>query len=79
MMPNHLPQLQFGDLEIVYVVFDILYVGSGSVINRTLTERHELLRQTLGHQQTTAIPIGALPRLHRRMASRDVGFVRSER
>ena len=38
---------QFGDLEIVLVIFDILYLGSSSVINRTLLERHKLLRETL--------------------------------
>ncbi len=59
---------QFGDLEIVFVVFDILYLDSGSVINRTLTERHELLRHVLGPQQTTAIPVGAAPHLFRRLA-----------
>ena len=51
--------LQFGDLEILYVVFDILYLDTGSVINRTLTERQELLRQALAPQQTEAITVGA--------------------
>ena len=51
---------QFGDLEILYVVFDILYLDTGSVINRTLTERQELLRQTLAPQQTETFTIGAL-------------------
>ena len=55
-----LPMLQFGDLEILYVVFDILYLDTGSVINRTLTERQELLRQALAPQQTEAVTIGAL-------------------
>ena len=50
------------------MVFDILYLDSVSVINRTLTERHELLRQTLGPQQTTAIPVGAGPHLSCRLA-----------
>jgi ATP-dependent DNA ligase len=52
---------QFGDLEVVYVVFDILYLDTGSVINRTLTERQELLRQTLAPQQEEAITVGVTP------------------
>ena len=45
-------------------MFDILYLDTGSVINRTLTERQELLRQTLAPQQTEAITVGALLPLH---------------
>ena len=51
---------QFGDLEILYVVFDILYLDTGSVINRTLTERQELLRQTLAPQQMEPFTVGTL-------------------
>ena len=45
----------------VYVAFDILYLDTGSVINRTLTERQELLRQTLAPQQGEAITVGVTP------------------
>ena len=51
---------QFGDLEILYVVFDILYLDTGSVINRTLTERQELLRQALAPQQMEPFTVGTL-------------------
>jgi len=51
---------QFGDLEILYVVFDILYLDTGSVINRTLTERQELLRRALAPQQMEPFTVGAL-------------------
>ncbi|KAK1275293.1 DNA ligase 4 [Acorus gramineus] len=33
------------DRQVVYVAFDILYVGDSSVIHQSLTERHELLRK----------------------------------
>ena len=56
----------------MYVVFDILYLDTCSIINRTLMERYMLMRQTLAPQQTTAIPVGAAPHLSRRLTGKAV-------
>lgn len=42
----------------VYVCWDVLYVGDTSVISRPLTERHALLRNTVSDAPAAGIPIG---------------------
>ena len=47
-------------LELRYMVFDILYVQDQSVINRKLSERHEFLRAAIAQTEPVAImPAGA--------------------
>ncbi|KAK9791616.1 hypothetical protein WJX73_000051 [Symbiochloris irregularis] len=47
-----------GNLEIVYVAFDILYINQQSVINLTLRERHSLLSEAIKPAPDDGIPMG---------------------
>ena len=44
---ENVKKITYGDLELVYVPFDILYVDDGSVRHLKLSERHELLRERI--------------------------------
>lgn len=52
---ENVKQITYGDLELVYVPFDILYVGDESIRHLKLSERHEKLRE---HVQEVSVACG---------------------
>ena len=44
---ENVKKLTYGDLELVYVPFDILYIGDESIRHLKLSERHEKLRESV--------------------------------
>jgi len=50
---ENVKKVTYGDLEIVYVPFDVLYIDDGSVRHLKLSERHDILRERI--KETTVV------------------------
>ena len=53
---HRLPNLE--ELELVYIVFDVLFVDNRSVLSLPLSERHKILRSVIKDAPLNGIPMG---------------------
>ncbi|GLC37312.1 hypothetical protein PLESTM_000567400 [Pleodorina starrii] len=47
-----------GEVELIYVAFDVLFIDGGSVLDKPLGERHQLLRRALRSCPPEGLPVG---------------------